>query len=141
MAGKTSAFHVPWSGVVVPGAETATDARAAAKAWLTTEHGVHPDEADEIVAESPRPALAWWGGDEVGFVQEHHEGAVPVRVVALPAEFHAAKDPDGAKALAPPDFARLVAEQVAQDGRAERVERPERPGRPDRLEPPPPPAL
>jgi len=29
-------------------------------------------------------AEAWWGGDEIGFCQEHHDGAQPVTVIHVP---------------------------------------------------------
>lgn len=44
--------------------------------------GWHELDADDAL--SPRPGLvvrAWWGGDERGFVQQHHDDATAVTVV------------------------------------------------------------
>lgn len=46
------------------------------------EQGIHPIEAEGMLIDNTpsRVGLAWWT-DERGFVQEHHEGAIPVVVV------------------------------------------------------------
>ncbi len=80
------AFYAPWSGVVT-GAGNADDAFADAKAWLTA-HDVDSSVADVMLAGAHNLA-AHWGGPDVGFVQEHHEDAQPVWVVALPQSWYA----------------------------------------------------
>ncbi len=39
------------------------------------------DVEDRLIDRPGLIARAWWGGDERGFVQEHHDGAEPVTVV------------------------------------------------------------
>lgn len=44
--------------------------------------GMHQLDVDELLVDAPnRVVRAWWGGDQVGFVQETYPGAVPVTVV------------------------------------------------------------
>lgn len=55
------------------------EARAALEA-----RGLHPLDVDELLVDAPgRVVRAWWGGDDVGFVQEHHPDAVPVTVINM----------------------------------------------------------
>lgn len=54
-----------------------------AKAALEA-RGMHPLDVEELLVDAPgRVARAWWGGDDVGFVQENYPGAVPVTVVNM----------------------------------------------------------
>lgn len=76
-------FIVHGQGLVLDGTlvKTPTAARAAAADWLLA-HGA--DEWDvEAGTEQAPVARAWWGGDEVGFVQKQHESAQVVVVVQL----------------------------------------------------------
>lgn len=64
--------------------------------YMAAGHGVDPEElhaqaaADHLLAGRQWPAgwsvtraitEAWWGGDEIGFCQAHHDGARPVTVI------------------------------------------------------------
>lgn len=44
-------------------------------------HGVHHLDIDEALERPGLVARAWWGGDDIGFVQEGHPNAKPVTVV------------------------------------------------------------
>jgi hypothetical protein len=74
--------HLPDHGLMLAGhdtqrAEVLTLGRAA-----LLELGVSAWDADEQLADRPGLlARCWWGGDDVGFVQEGHPGATPVTVV------------------------------------------------------------
>lgn len=77
-------FVVPGQGLVLDGAtvNTPTAARRAAGEWLKA-RGVDEWTVEEATAQAP-VARAWWGSEEVGFVQKHHELATVVAVVQLP---------------------------------------------------------
>ncbi len=68
-------------GLVVDGhGHDPDELEAAAKQWLREERGFTP-----LAARGPWPmAEAWWGDDERGFVQAHHDGATPITVVTVP---------------------------------------------------------
>lgn len=56
---------------------------AEARAALVA-RGLHPLDVDELLVDAPgRVVRAWWGGDQVGFVQENYPGAVPVTVINM----------------------------------------------------------
>ncbi|MES2211465.1 MAG: hypothetical protein V4515_14975 [Chloroflexota bacterium] len=70
--------EIPGHGLMLDGhSETPTHARDTAAAYLV-EKGADAWDAD---TSSARVARAWWGGDEVGFVQAEFDGAQPVTVV------------------------------------------------------------
>jgi len=59
------------------------DILARARAHLIAK-GVDPFDADDMLADRQGLVVrAWWGGEDVGFVQEHHDGR-PVIVVNIP---------------------------------------------------------
>lgn len=78
--------EIPDHGLMFDGHDTPrADLLAAARAHLLG-RGMHPLDTDDTLANGPGlTARAWWGGDEVGFVQSHHEGAQPVTVVHVTA--------------------------------------------------------
>jgi hypothetical protein len=46
--------------------------------------GTHPLDAEaQTVDRVGLVTRTWWGGDDRGFVQEHHEGATPVTIVNI----------------------------------------------------------
>lgn len=55
-----------------------------ARKYIVEEMNVHELDTDDLLADVPnRVTRAWWR-DGIGFVQEHHEGAVAVTVVNIP---------------------------------------------------------
>lgn len=59
--------------------------------------GMDPFDADDALAAGQGLVVrAWWGGDDVGFVQEGHPNAAPVIVVNIP------EDEAAAPAVKPP---------------------------------------
>jgi hypothetical protein len=73
---------IPGHGLVFDGHDTPrTELLAAARKYLL-EQGAHELDADDQLADRPGLVVrAWWGRDETGFVQEHHDGAQAVTVV------------------------------------------------------------
>lgn len=73
--------------IEVPGAllfdadgATRADVLAQSRAHLIGK-GVDPFDADDMLADRQGLVVrAWWGGDEVGFVQEHHDGRAVIAV-------------------------------------------------------------
>jgi len=66
-------------GVLLPGVyPTRADAREAAARWLTSRGMDAWDVESHTAGQVDR---AWWGGDDVGFVDQQHASAVPVTVV------------------------------------------------------------
>ena len=61
---------------------------------LLEEKGIHPIEAEGAVIDNhaSKVTLAWWH-EEAGFVQEDHEGAIPVTVVSVPDDPRVFDDP------------------------------------------------
>lgn len=88
-------FLVHGQGLVFDGTlvKTPAAARAAAADWLV-EHGA--DEWDvEAGTEQAPVARAWWGGDDLGFVQKQHESAQVVVVVQLDPELYVGEEVRG----------------------------------------------
>lgn len=78
-------FVLPGHGLLLPGhATTPSAARAAAREWLLAA-GVSAWDA-EAGTEAAQVGLAWWGGEQLGFVQQGHDQAAAVTVVHLPPE-------------------------------------------------------
>lgn len=74
---KTFDVCVSFDGHGLSRAQALGQARAA-----LTARGTSTWEADDLFIDRPGLVVrAWWGGDDVGFVQEHHDGATPVTVV------------------------------------------------------------
>jgi len=70
------------AGLVYDGQDNPrADLLAAALAYLL-EHGMHRVDAEDMCVDRRGLIVrAWWGGEERGLVQEHHDGAQPVTVV------------------------------------------------------------
>lgn len=71
--------------IAYPGHDTTRQAvLAAARDHLIGRGKHHLDVDDALVDGQGKVGRAWWGGEEVGFVQEGYPGAQAVTVVNLP---------------------------------------------------------
>lgn len=83
-------------GARLPGRPRRADARAQVAAHLKAQRGMDDIDAEDT-AEDAQVVRAWWGGDEVGFVGEHHPGAVAVTVLNIPMAAPPPRLPDGGR--------------------------------------------